>query len=267
MKHFLIQVSESDGHVFHDFAFRLLDALRYAEWRHPEPVYGKSFAVAGETIEALRASGVSPHDIVPIGSLEFVASRMNDLGFNGVGKVKPLNVPTILNQQEFLGRKYVSGMTKAQLLASDPEFPLFLKSTDRYKGITDIFDHRGQVAQLPESERFDVSEVVDIQSEWRVFVQQDELVGAKAYGSNDLFPPSPNLRFLQRMTQTIREARHRGSFFPASYTLDVGVSFEGSCLIECHPFVSCGLYGFDDLERLPSMMIQGYQYFLYEATN
>lgn len=265
MKHFLIQVSEKDGQVLHDFAFRLLDALRYAEWRHLEPIYTNSFSVAGETMESLISNGVQLTDVVPIGSLEFVMSRMTDMGINGVEKIKPLNVPQVLNELEFLGRTYESGITKEQLLLGDRAFPLFIKSADRYKGFTDILESPGQLNGLSSVERYDVSEAVDIQAEWRVFVQQDEVIGAKSYGSNDVFPKPANARFLNRMTKTIRQARKEGMSFPASYTLDVGVSHEGSFLIECHPFVSCGLYGFDDLERFPSMMIQGFQYFLEET--
>lgn len=265
MKHFLIQTSETDGQVLHDFSFRLLDALNYAKWRHPEPIYSNSFAVAGETLEGLLAEGVQVTDIVPIGSLEFVQNRMNDMGVIGVEKIKPLNVPDILNETEFLGRTYESGITKEQLLLGDRAFPLFIKSADRYKGFTDILESAEQLKVLSSVERYVVSEAVDIQAEWRVFVQRDEVIGAKSYGSNELFPKPANTRFLNRMTKTIRDARKEGMSFPMSYTLDVGVSYEGSFLIECHPFVSCGLYGFDDLERLPSMMIQGFQYFLDEA--
>lgn len=265
MKHFLIQVSEKDGQVVHDFAFRLLDALRYAEWRHPEPIYTKSFSVAGETIQTLLESGITPTDIVPIGSLEFVTGRMNDIGLNGVEKIKPLNIPPVLDTYEFLGRSHKAGLTKEQLLQGENDFPVFIKSADEYKGFTDILEFTGQLKGLSAVKRYDVSQVVDIQAEWRVFVQQDEIIGAKSYGSNELFPKPANARFLNRMTKTIREAREKGLFFPMSYTLDVGVSYEGSFLIECHPFVSCGLYGFDDLERLPSMLIQGYQYFVEET--
>lgn len=265
MKHFLIQVSEKDGQVLHDFAFRLLDALRYAEWRHPEPVYSKSFSVAGETIKSLLSEGVSPADIIPIGSLEFVMSRMSDMGINGVEKIKPLNVPPILNQLEYLGRHYESGVTRERLLAGDRSFPLFIKSADRYKGLADILDSVEQVRGLSPFEQYEVSEVVDIQAEWRVFFHLDEVVGMKSYASNDFFPKAPNARFLYRMKKAITEARQEDFSFPKSYTLDVGVSLDGSFLIECHPFVSCGLYGFDNLERLPSMLVQGYQYFIEQA--
>lgn len=266
MKHFLIQVSETDGQVLHDFAFRLLDALRYAKWRHPEPIYSHSFAVSGETVQDLKQNGIQVTDIVPIGSLEFVMNRMNDLEINGVEKIKPLNIPPSLDAYEFLGRTHEAGLTKDELLQGDRAFPLFIKSAGQYKGFTDILEFDGQLKGLSAVERYDVSEAVDIQAEWRVFVQRDEIIAAKSYGNNDLFPKPANTRLLQRMTKTIEQARRQGIRFPVSYTLDVGVSMEGTFLIECHPFVSCGLYGFDDLERLPSMMIQGYQYFREETT-
>lgn len=265
MKHFLIQVSEQDGQVLHDFAFRLLDALRYLEWRHPLSQYSKSFSVAGESMKELLLSGIHRKDIVPIGSLAFVRSRMNELEYHGVQKITPLNIPAVLNDPEFLGRRYEAGVTKAQLLEGNRPFPLFVKSADQYKGFVDILNSTSCLSELSAMERYDVSEVVDIQTEWRVFVQRDEIIGAKPYGCQNLFPKPPHTGFLNRMVRHIEKKRSEGMVFPLSYTLDVGVSLDGSFLIECHPFVSCGLYGFDDLERLPSMLIQGYAFFQQQA--
>lgn len=263
MKHFLIQTGEN-GQVLHDFSFHLLEAIRFSEWKYRGLMYMHSFAIGGETMTGLIESGILKEDIVPIGSLEFVFDRMKELGFDDVSKVTPLNIPTVFQQQGFLQRSYTPGLTKSEMKL---EFPRFIKSTDVYKGITEIVASVEDLAHISESERFDVSGVIDIKAEWRVFVQRDEIIGAKSYGSNDWFPEKPNTWLLKEMVITIERARLDGLFFPKSYTLDVGVSLGNTFLIECHPFVSCGLYGFEDMERLPSMMIQGFDFFKEQAKN
>lgn len=265
LKHFMIQTG-TNGQIVHDFSFRLLEAVRYADWKYGQPQYGYSFAEKETAVEVLLKQGVSPIDIVPIGSIEFVFGCMKLLRYN-VDKVIPLNVPFLLNKVEFLNRTYHTGLTRKDLMGGGFTFPQFIKSANVYKGFVDIVETKSDLDRLSSNEKFTVSEVVDIEEEWRVFVQQDEIIGAKPYGSRTLFPKAPNLRFLKRMTHTIEKARNEGELFPLSYTLDVGVSMDGSFLIECHPFVSCGLYGFDELERLPSMLIQGYAYFQKQCEN
>ena len=47
---------------------------------------------------------------------------------------------------------------------------------------------------------------------------------------------------------------------PLSYTLDVGINNNGTFIIEVHPFVSCGLYGFSDYRILCYMFENGFNY-------
>lgn len=264
MKHFLIQTNEH-GQLLHDFSFRLMEAIGFAEWKYGQKVYGHSFSVSGETVDDLLQEGIEWEDIIPVGSLEYVFERMGQLGYKGVSGITPLNVPNILQKPDFLNRQYQANLSKREVVSQVKEFPVFIKSADRYKGFLEVVETPIHLDGLPLVGRYDVSELMDIQAEWRIFVQQDEIVGAKSYGSDDLFPKPPNERFLKRMVRTIEKERQNGASFPLSYTLDVGVSLDGSFLVEAHPFVSCGLYGFENLERLPSMMIQGFAFFKEQA--
>jgi len=54
---------------------------------------------------------------------------------------------------------------------------------------------------------------------------------------------------------------------PRAYTLDVGINVFGTTIIEVHPFVSCGLYGFHDLKVLPQMFLAGFNHFKGEENN
>lgn len=49
---------------------------------------------------------------------------------------------------------------------------------------------------------------------------------------------------------------------PLSYTLDAGINDNSQFLIEVHPFVSCGLYGFSDYRFLTQMTIAGFSYIM-----
>ena len=63
--------------------------------------------------------------------------------------------------------------------------PVFVKSADKIKGYTDII-YKNQ--KLPKG-LYLVSELVNIESEWRAFVYNGELIGLQNYlGDFTLFP-------------------------------------------------------------------------------
>lgn len=208
-------------------------------------------------IQYSRGENCCSKTVIPIGSLPFVFQCLND-----VDKVKPLNVPDILNLERFTGRVYQKNMRKADV--AEVSLPVFIKEANKYKGFTDIVSSSEELNCLPSS-NYDVSDIIEIQSEWRVFVQMDEVVGVKHYGTEHVFPLPVDKEQVLDMVKTIEQARYDGHVFPLSYTLDIAVNESGSFLIEAHPFVSCGLYGFADYQRLPSMMIQGYRYMQQQA--
>jgi hypothetical protein len=99
-----------------------------------------------------------------------------------------------------------------------------------------------------------LSEKLDIVSEYRVFVYRDKLVGINNYGGE--FNKLPDLYLIEKMINEYKNEKDR----PGAYTLDVAITKEGkTTLIEVHPFVSCGLYGFRRYDILPQMMIAGYK--------
>jgi hypothetical protein len=125
--------------------------------------------------------------------------------------------------------------------------PLFIKSATQYKGFTSLVD---DVSLIPDDIYF-VSEEIDIESEWRTFIYNGELVGIHHYlGDFTIFP---DILFIQQMIAAYKNC-------PPAYTLDVGINKNGTFLIEVHPFVSCGLYGFRNYKLLPSMFISSFQY-------
>lgn len=245
MKTFYIE-TDKYGQVLHDFSFHLLKAIEFHLWRYQDEGYNVLLS-NGKDMPANKSW-------IPVGSVPFVLKSIS----NGVDKVTPLNVPEILLARRFTKREVLKNQTLVDI--AQKERPVFIKESLIYKGVTDILYPESVLAEYPDT-LYDVSEIIDIHSEWRVFIHQDDIVGVKSYGSDSMIPMVPNEAFIKEMVSVIYEYRMKGGIFPLSYTLDVGVNAkDGTFLIECHPFVSCGLYGFADYQRLPSMFIQGYRF-------
>lgn len=219
--------------IVHDFAFHLIQAIEYNNWFQNEAVY-----------KYILSEDVNGHqDCVPIGSLEFVFEYLEKYHRISKESIHPINIPLELQRRDFLKREVY---TAKKCDIPSPSY-LFVKSSTRYKQFTDaITDTTG----LPEDEYF-VSEILDIDSEWRGFIQSGELVGLQHYLGD--FTSFPNIEVVQEMIRVYKDA-------PNSYTLDVGISNGRTIIIEVHPLVSCGLYGFHDYKRIPSMMIQGFDH-------
>lgn len=241
MTKFLIQTI--DGTIQHDFAFHLIKSLDYHNWFYGRDIY--EFATYPET-------PLDEPNCIPIGSLEFVMEYAQ-LHFNLSKKdFRPINIPSDLMAPVFLKRE-MREMSKEKIALTSPAF---LKSATEYKKFTDIVSDNASLSNVPD-DTYLVSDVIDIESEWRLFVHHGELVGAQNYSGD--FKLSPNYELVELMIEKYRNS-------PLSYTLDVGINKDGTFLIEVHPFVSCGLYGFADYKILPDMMREGYRYFI-ESTN
>ena len=95
-----------------------------------------------------------------------------------------------------------------------------------------------------------VSQLIDIESEWRVFVFHGEIKHLANYSGNCTIFPS-----VERIKEMIKCYQSAGA--PIAYTIDVGItSDEKTVVIECHRFFSCGLYGFNDYSVIPYMFSQ-----------
>lgn len=239
MTKFLIQTI--DGEIQHDFAFHLIKSLDYHNWFYSREIY--EFATFPET-------PMDEPNCIPIGSLEFVM-EYTQLHSNLTNKdFRPINIPNDLSSPFFLKRETYE-MAKDKI---DLSSPAFLKSATTYKRFTDIVSGNASLSNVPD-DTYLVSDVIDIESEWRLFVHHGELVGSQNYSGD--FKLSPDYDLVELMIQAYKNS-------PVSYTLDVGINQEGTFLIEVHPFVSCGLYGFADYKLIPDMMREGYKYFINE---
>lgn len=237
MGNFLIQTI--NGKIKHDFNFHLIQSIEYNNWFYNKTLYEYTLS---ETAE-------KGSNFIPVGTLEFVFEYTEK--YHGIKKekIKPINVPKELSFQiPFMKRKGWE-MEKKEIPIGIHAEKLFIKSATKYKGYTDIIK---SLENVPDDYYF-VTEAIEIESEWRVFVHRGEMVGLQNYSGD--FASFPDVSQIKYMIEAYKSS-------PVSYTLDVGINNEGTFIIEVHPFVSCGLYGFSDYKILPNMFIEGYKYFI-----
>ncbi len=238
---FLIQTVE--GQIVHDFSFYLLEAIKYNNWYEGKPIY-----------QYLLSEGYDEADAncIPVGTVEFV------LGFlarhHGIKSVRPINIPEELRMQEFT-KRWIRISKSDTPTINTGEAPIFVKENSVIKGFCNVINKN---QQYPAGEYL-ISEIIDIESEWRAFVYRKELVGLQNYlGDFTLFPD------VEKINQMIKAYKN----CPPAYTLDVGVSKKyGTFIIECHSMFSCGLYGFSNHTYLPRMLIQAYRHLIGSNKN
>ena len=221
---FLIQTI--GGRVKHDFSFTLLESIEYQNWLRND-----------KSIEFCLFDEPTIPNHIPIGSVEFVSKYIND--FYGL-ILKPKNIPIELMDINWTGRNVINGTEK------DIVGEKFVKSNDKIKSFTEICKN------APEG-NYQISDLINIESEWRSFVYQGKLVGLQNYsGAFDVFP---NVEKIKSMIKAYKTQ-------PIAFTLDVGICDNETIIIEVHDFFSCGLYGFSDHKILPFMFSKWFYSFV-----
>ena len=189
-----------------------------------------------ETGELKTAADFPPEfrKAYPIGSLEFIESFLKI--FHGIDREPAIEVPEQLQTIEFLKRDYK--IVPFSSLPKDGCF--FIKDASNQKS----FSYCGNIAELQcelpgtldESHLYVVSDLLDIVSEYRVYVIRGEIKAVSFYKGNPL--AFPDTAFIKK---TVR-AYSRTANPLASYSFDVMITEKGTALIEMHSFLSLGLY-------------------------
>jgi hypothetical protein len=236
LANFLIQTI--DKQVKHDFSFGLIEAIEYQNWLNKGT---HSYCLAENMFESDFSS------YVPSGTIQFVKRFIAT--YHDVHTISPINVPNSLMNIEYLKRN-------CEILErSKIEFNVnkkFVKSNEILKGFTGVVSSLKEVPET--SSKYLVSDVVEIDSEWRTFIFDNKIIGLQNYSGD--FTTFPDVDFIKRCV-----AKYSDS--PPAYTLDIGINKElGSFVIEAHNFYSCGLYGFNDCKILPQMFIRSFYHLL-----
>lgn len=233
IKTFLIQTI--NGEVTHDFSFHLIESIKYNNWFQNEQIYTYSFA---DDYKNVNKNDIK--NMIPIGSVEFVLGFLKHI--HNIENIRPLNIPQALMKTEYL-KRWAKIIKTNSIVTNTGDTPIFVKDNTKIKGFCDIIPKN---YTYPTGEWL-VSEVVDIESEWRCFVFYDQLMGLQNYSGN--FALFPNVKLIKEM---INDYQGKNT----CYTLDVGVNYsEGTFILECHDCFSVGLYGFADYTVLPRMFI------------
>lgn len=240
---FLIQ--KIDGEVKHDFSFTLLESIRFRNWLDNIDKTKYRFFDTDENGIDFAFKPFHRH-YVPVGSVVFVTAFIRR--FYGL-EVKPLNVPMELFP---FAKREIYNRT---IYGNEEPFPasgkIFIKSNDKIKGLSGIFTQANPI-KLPAG-NYQFSEKITIDSEWRAFVYNNELVGLQHYlGEFTLFPD----------VMTIKNMISKYSSAPVAYTLDVGINDNGTFVVEVHDFFSCGLYGFADHAKYPIMLYRWFKEYI-----
>lgn len=240
---FLIQTI--NGEILHDFVFILKEIQRYYNWWNDDPFELKEAEIGD--IDNIK----HPENYIPIGTVEFVSKYLTAHFPWAKESLKPLNVPECLFP--FAGRKIANIYTLEDFAPFEAVKAIYCKSMLNIKEQWNGDKHAdGPNGTWYEPKAFiycQVSELIDIDSEWRVIVFNGEIQHVGNYSGDCLvFPDSEAIR---NMVKAYGEAA------PKAWTLDVAVTTGGKTVVlECHRFFSCGLYGFSDLRRIPKMYSQ-----------
>lgn len=227
------------GQVVNDFSFALYRAKEYLDWDGRAEL--NIHRHEGNDFSDIR----EPDRFIPCGSVGFVSAYLLAFYPERREMLRPLNVPGPLMQGEYAGRPMRNVFRESDMPRLGKDVTLFLKGMDTIK------DPSNGPALNPSAGMcvgFQVSTVLELLSEWRVFVFHDEVQHVANYGGDSLIFPDRDA--ILRMVEAYREES------PVAYTLDVGVTARGTYVIECHRLFSCGLYGFSDWSKYPFMLSQ-----------
>lgn len=237
MYKFVIQCRELNGNLVpaDEFGYKVIEAVEYNNWYNRNDEY--QFVFATEITDEHK-------DCIPVGAVEFVLGHMKK--FHGVENVKPINIPEELFTY---ANRFVKNIKRADVWELLSEYgELFVKSSEKIKQFTGICNARSNLSVCD----YQVSEVIDIESEWRCFVRNGRLLDIKNYSGD--FALMPDMARVHEMIDSYKSA-------PPAYTLDIAVTEGGeTVIIEVHNFFSCGTYGFEDSKNYLGMLIAAYNW-------
>jgi hypothetical protein len=172
----------------------------------------------------------TPQYILPIGTIEFTQSLLK-LRY-GIEKMNPVEIPMILRNNHFLGRDY--RIVPFNQIPDNGKY--FLKDASELKRFT-AFGNRRNMDGADKTHLFAVSEIMNIISEYRVYIINREIYAIEYYnGDPCVFPDVQKIKQANAAYQSQPD-------YPRSYTIDVMVTPTGTYIVEVQPVLfSVGIY-------------------------
>jgi hypothetical protein len=183
---------------------------------------------------------------IPIGTIQFVETYMKI--FHNLEMENAIEIPPILRKDEFLKRKYsivsideiprkgnyfIKDATQLKSFSYNGELEYFLQD-EMFQN--DIDTNSKNILKLDCNHLYQVSENVNILSEYRVYIIRGKIEGIEFYNGNPCILPDVKLIEKANLLYSIQKD------YPKSYSMDIMVTNRGTSIIEIHNFTSLGLY-------------------------
>lgn len=155
--------------------------------------------------------------------------------------IKPLNLEIPLNCYPFLKRAYKVITMKEVYKEISYNPPFFIKPYDKHKlfngvkvnSLVDLIP----LKNIKSNEKIIYSEVVNIISEYRFFILNNEIIGCSYYKGDSL--KFPNIEFVKEILRNIQH-------YPIAFSIDIWIKEDGkNILIETNDSFALGAYNLD----------------------
>lgn len=214
-----------------DFSLSLIEAIEYKNWYSGDNSYSYSLI---DTIPDILIE-----QSVPVGSIDFVQKYTKKF-YKKV--LLPYDITNL--SKDILNRNITTESQEVERIGKE----VFVKNYKEFKELTGIFYTASIDFDSLKEKKYFFSEILEIQSEYRIFVYNGKIVGIKHY-LGDVYK-IPSLSFLKDVVEEIKDRD--------VYSFDVASTTRGEALIEVHDIFSLGLYGFDEKKYIPQMFYRGY---------
>lgn len=209
-------------------------------------------------------------DGIAIGQIDFVRKILQI--FHGIENEISIEIPPCLRTAKFLKRDYSivpvweiprSGQYFIKDATGQKEFSYIGELSEFLSD--EMFEPK--IIEYDTSFRFDyehlyqVSEVVDVLSEYRVYVLSNEIFNISNFKGDPLLFPD-----IELIKEAV-EIYSKQPDCPNSYSLDIMITPKGSAITEVHNFMSLGLYYTNWDEKLLYAYRDGWNYVLNHNTN
>ncbi len=191
--------------------------------------------------------------VIPITSVEKTEEYLRTV----YGKdMPPVEVPQELRQY----RPDYSTFKGSDIPKDKLNSKYFIKRIDKLKSWNSLLYDGDVSSYIKPDALYSVGLRHNILSEWRIFVYKGEVMACQNYLGEPMEFPDPEL--IKLMIYQYKDNA------PSAYTLDVAVTANvgekiKTIPLEVHPFVACGLYGFED-KVIPDMWDAGFQWYLQQ---
>lgn len=188
---------------------------------------------------------------IPIGSIQFVSAFLKI--FYDIDEEPAFEIPEGLRIKEYLKREY--RIIKYNELPAQGCF--FVKDVTKQRTFSfmgELSDLKMQGGVLYDTHDYLISEILNVLSEYRVYVVRDKIKCISLYkGDAEVLP---DIAFIKNVIQSYKnESEHL-----QSYSLDIMMTTKGAAIIEMHTFLSLGLYTTKWDESLLTGYIDGINY-------